>query len=267
MEVSVGAQLKQARTELQLSLKDVTKDTKIQPWVLEALERDQLHATMSPVYVKSFLTTYAKHVRLDPAQLIAQLFPEPPAVVASAAETAPRQSWMATLADLAIPRLKPAILGLVAIGCLVMLKPQRWLAPLTHRQEASFWSMTRKTDTPRPELALNLKPTQLIELAVIAHRPTWVSVKADGKALAQQQLLYAKSEWTAQRRLELVIGSPSKVDVLINGRSITPLALSHHGRLLITRNGVKSLDAHPGKITRANATPAPSPTDAPTASQ
>ena len=255
---SVGEQLQQARTELQFSLKDVTKETKIQPWVLEALERDQLHTTMSPVYVKSFLTTYAKHVRLDATRLIAQLFPEPPAVTSPAAstESAPVYAWMARLADVVVPRLKPVAIGLVAVSAIAILKLQRWLAPLAHRQAASLW-MTRKADMPRPELALNVQPNQPLELTVIAHRPTWVSVKADGKLLAQQQLLYTKETWTANRRVELVIGSPSKVDVLVNGQSITPLAVSHHGRLLITHSSVKSLDAKPAATKQAKATSAP----------
>ncbi len=84
---SVGEQLKQARTALQLSVKQVSQTTKIQGWVLEALEADQLHTTMSAVYVRGFVATYAKLVRLDPQPLFAQLYP--PALVAETTES----SW------------------------------------------------------------------------------------------------------------------------------------------------------------------------------
>ena len=71
--MSVGAQLQQARQERKLSLPDVTRETKIQPWVLEALESNRLQDMMSPVYVKGFLSTYARFLRLNPATLVTEL--------------------------------------------------------------------------------------------------------------------------------------------------------------------------------------------------
>lgn len=68
-----GAQLKQARTAKKLAFADVTHDTRIQAWVLEALEADQLHQQMSPVYAKGFLSQYAKFLGLNPVPLIAEL--------------------------------------------------------------------------------------------------------------------------------------------------------------------------------------------------
>src|SRR3989338_4352447 len=84
--MSVGAKLQQARNERRLSLADVTKATKIQSWVLDALESDRLHEQMSPVYLKGFLTTYAKFLHLEAEPLIAQVLP-PQAEAVQAPET------------------------------------------------------------------------------------------------------------------------------------------------------------------------------------
>ena len=51
--MNIGSQLQEARRERKLSLPDVTRETKIQPWVLEALESDRLQELMSPVDRKS----------------------------------------------------------------------------------------------------------------------------------------------------------------------------------------------------------------------
>jgi len=71
--MSVGAQLQAVRLERKLSLADVAEQTKIQPWVLESLEADRLQDMMSPVYVKGFLSTYARFLRLDAERLVTQL--------------------------------------------------------------------------------------------------------------------------------------------------------------------------------------------------
>ena len=76
MHPSVGEQLKAARTDKQLSLKDVAASTKIQPWILESLEHDKLQTTMNPAYARNFLISYARFLHLPHAPLAAQLFPD-----------------------------------------------------------------------------------------------------------------------------------------------------------------------------------------------
>jgi cytoskeleton protein RodZ len=102
--MSVGAEFQRARGERKLSLAEVSQQTKIQGWVLEALESDRLLEMMSPVYVKGFVTTYAKYLHLDPAPLLARLswptpttaqaeFPPVPVRAAPAASQAAPQPW------------------------------------------------------------------------------------------------------------------------------------------------------------------------------
>ena len=71
--MTLGARLQQARKARKLSLADVTRQTKIQGWVLETLEADRVPEQMSPIYVKGFLSTYARFLHLDPAPLLAEL--------------------------------------------------------------------------------------------------------------------------------------------------------------------------------------------------
>ena len=50
-----------------------------------------------------------------------------------------------------------------------------------------------------------------------------------------------EESWTAFKQLELIVAKPSQVDLELNGESISPLAIAHHGRLLITPRGVSQL--------------------------
>ena len=267
--------MRQARLAKQLELREITKVTKIQPWVLEALETDELHRTMSTIYVKSFLGTYAKYLQLDGVALINQLFMKAEPVTPVAAAPAvkaheapfsvgqytpspaprPREERPVTVATPAGPSvieqawtvLWPLIrrvavfgAGIAAIVLLVRVNPLQQLASRVPRREAGV-SVPEKF-VPPSEAPLRLPTDQPLSLEVTASRPTWVSVKADGKLVSQQQLASgSKEHWHAARRFELVVGSPSKVDVALNGQSITPRLAAHNGRVLITHTSIKPL--------------------------
>ena len=238
--MSVGEQLKQGRTELQLSVKQVSQATKIQSWVLEALEANQLHTTMSAVYVKGFVTTYAKLLRLESEPLIAQLYPPAPAVEVLLPATKPERvhsawslpqwSWDLRL----VRRVAVGALGMAAVWALVVVNPR-----LPHR-EASFSVVKEPVNIPAASVPI--QPTQALELTIQARRDTWVSVKADGRLLTQQHLKAgSKEQWKARRRFDLVVAKPAQVEVALNGQSISPFVMAHQGRLVITHQQIKPL--------------------------
>ena len=88
---SFGAQLHQARQARRLSLADVSRQTKIQPWVVEAMEADRLQEMLSPIYARGFLGTYARFLRLDPQPMLDRL-PKPTEIHEDAAAGGPQQS-------------------------------------------------------------------------------------------------------------------------------------------------------------------------------
>jgi cytoskeleton protein RodZ len=94
--MTVGSHLRKARTDRKLSLSDVTQATKIQPWILEAIEGDRPPEGMNLIYVKGFISTYARFLHLDAAPLLEQLRAPEPEPVAAAAETEAVQAQAAT---------------------------------------------------------------------------------------------------------------------------------------------------------------------------
>jgi hypothetical protein len=250
--MSVGAQLQRARTEQQRSLADVSHATKIQPWVLEALEADRLQDQMSPIYVKGFLAQYAKFLHLDAESLSAQLVwpqvaqPEEP----SAPQPLPAPSW--SLPSFSLPlrpiwlflkRVRPLAAATLAVAALILINPLRWLPAISFAHRQASVTVMPEPVAPIPSLeTVKLLPVEPLELAVTVHRSTWVRVRVDGKLLSQQRLPRGANElWKAKKRLELVIAKPLQVDLYLNGQPITPLAVSHHGRLLITHDGISRL--------------------------
>lgn len=240
-----GAQLQHARGERKLSLADVTRATKIQPWVLEALEADRLPELMSPIYVKGFLTTYAKFLHLDPTPLLAQLrWPEPEGPPQPSPETTIHLpvvwSWTPAIARRIgmAAAIGAAMMGLIAIKPLRRLPP-----PASGPQKLASVSTVNETPAKPPPLpTLAILATQPLELSVTAHRTTWIQVRADGKLLTQQRLPRgARERWTAKKQFELVVSQPAHVELTLNGQPISPFAIAHRGRLFITHHGVTKL--------------------------
>lgn len=321
--MTVGAQLQQARTARKLSLSEVTRETKIQPWILEAMEADQLPALMSPVYVKGFLSTYARFLHLDPVALVAQVkWPEAPeSVQESTPPPAPAVPVMIQWPSFTWPRIVLPKIPLVPIAVrqrllrvglsaaviagLIVINPLRWMpkgsladfklpkwntsrqvkvitpkkkaakpatpakqtavkpaakpapkpvakapVPVSERAQAApkpaiqAASVTSIKDPlqPPPPPTLTLLATQPLELTVTAHQTTWIQVKADGKLVSQQRLSRgAKERWSAKKQFELIISKPTQVELSLNGQPISPFAVAHQGRVLITHHGITRL--------------------------
>lgn len=67
---SIGRRLKAARLSRGESLSEVGRITKILPKFLEAMESDDFSVLSAPVYAKSFLRMYARHLELDDRELV-----------------------------------------------------------------------------------------------------------------------------------------------------------------------------------------------------
>jgi cytoskeleton protein RodZ len=66
-----GEMLREAREARRFSVADISECTKIPPWLVEAMERDEYHKLSGGLYVKSFLRTYAGCVGLEAEALLA----------------------------------------------------------------------------------------------------------------------------------------------------------------------------------------------------
>jgi len=69
---SLGEQLKLARKSKSKSLEDISRDTNINKQYLEALEEDNYDVLPGSVYVRGFLSNYARCVGLDPKAVVKQ---------------------------------------------------------------------------------------------------------------------------------------------------------------------------------------------------
>src|SRR6188508_1698393 len=70
---TVGEQLRQGREKQKLTIHQAAELTKIKSDHVRALESGQYDAFSAPVYIRGFVRTYAKALRLDIAQVSSAL--------------------------------------------------------------------------------------------------------------------------------------------------------------------------------------------------
>jgi cytoskeleton protein RodZ len=81
--MSTGERLRRARVDAGKTLEQVAAETKIQLWILEAIERDDLSRVPGGIFIRGYLTAFARSVGENPSEVLAAHLAEiapPPAV-------------------------------------------------------------------------------------------------------------------------------------------------------------------------------------------
>lgn len=121
---TIGSKLKAAREKQKMTPVEVAKAVRIKTEYVEAIDQNEFHKLIAPVYAKGFIKLYAEYVQLNPAPLLRQFgmlesSPEsnaPRPETRSKKEISParsRRRWRARFADLIeafrkqLPEVKP----------------------------------------------------------------------------------------------------------------------------------------------------------------
>jgi len=225
---SFGERLKREREQRGITLDDICVSTKISTRLLLALEEDRFHELPGGIFNKGFVRAYARHLRLDEDDIVAEyleasgeaprpVLVEPPEVPAEPASKPQRSSDISWRMFAALVVL--AIIGFVA---------------LRHypRQQPSDAVSAPPTTTPARQ---SIKPGTTSAIVVPAAKRTsgrftvqikaredcWLSVTADGKP-AVEYTLAGPSEKTIQADDLLVIkaGNVGALDLFFDGKRV-----------------------------------------------
>ena len=274
---SIGSRLKKAREEKSLTLDDAQKSLKIHPRILKALEEDNAHETLSPVYVRSFLKSYARYLGLDAEKIVEDYSKSQTEEIKQVLHIEPKKK------EIAYPQnsrnyvplvLKTIVILLVAIfGIMAIIGTTRFIkrsvakiadARRMHRENAakeklSGDSNAKKTKSverskPAPAVAVEKsKPSATVEKPVTktpqAHpfllvtktsNDVWMEIKADGKQIFKSVLPKGSVEaWRANKKIELWVGKAESVELILNGTSLGSPGKGVKKGILITPQGMK----------------------------
>ncbi len=238
--MTVGTELRQAREERGISLRELSERTKIRQPVLRAIESDDLRQLPGGAIGRGFVKLYAREVGLD-AHGIAERF-DAQRELADARDGADElgAGGGTRLTDLAsgFTGIRVAmVLATIAVlaGAYFALRPGPG-SPAIEEPGRVAVEAVRPADTP-PPAAPAAPPAPVSELpAETAQAPPgtvrvdlqatgdcWVAATADGQQVIYR-VLPAGERATMSATAEAVvrIGMPANVTVTINGRPIRP---------------------------------------------
>lgn len=268
-----GTQLKQARENRGISLRQIATSTKISVVALEALERGDFSRLPGGIFSRAFVRSYAAEVGLNPDEVVAQFLVELGAALPAEDDT-PRPDVTdddraflerQRKAGMAL-RIGLAVLALLIIAMVVAWQMTRGAgsgrAPATDASPApgaappaAVRTGTPPATDPAREMAGGLR----IEITALEN--CWLQGTTDG-VLVPARVLARGEHQTLEARREVVLslGSAGAIAWTINGRTARSLGrVGEVRRVTITSaNAAEFLqapDARPTPIASATAHP------------
>jgi cytoskeletal protein RodZ len=251
-----GTKLREARERRGVSLRTIADATKISVAVLEALERNDFSRLPGGIFSRAFVRSYAIEVGLDPEATIQEFvasFPEDSVTAGHATSVlADRDENLESDSRVvkSLVRLVAVIVPLVGVVLYFATGARRFWSPSSAPRppvEAvddkpagapPAPSANATTAASDPAAVKSASPTetaptsgpaapQILQVALSARRPCWVSATVDGRKTIEQ-LLQVGEERTLdiQREMVLTVGDASAIALKLNGAAARPLGKS-----------------------------------------
>ena len=212
----LGERLRAAREARGASLSDVADQIRIRSVYLSAMEQENWDAVGAPVYIRGFLRTYARYLKLDPEEAVAEFnatLPEPPPPNRFETERSPAS------------RSRGLLLIWIAGTVAVLLVAFVVYNELTLRSERS--AMATITATPAPLLAASPSPPPgsptpaaggPSSLALVFSAPSWLRVTVDGNVSMEGTFPAGTSRTFHGKNALVRIGNAGGVEIYVDGK-------------------------------------------------
>jgi cytoskeletal protein RodZ len=249
----IGERLRAERVRRKRSINDISRETRISPKMLEAIEREDFEMLPGLLFTRNFVKQYALALGLDAEPLLTELprvdlanspLPRAPLRMKPAEVWDP--SWNG-----AVSSVLWLILGLVAsVGAYIHFnRPPETRAgakaaipvmrsgrkttrsapsvPLEAGSPASMKAPVRTVVETPPAAADLSDDRHKVNVSITAHADTWIQVSADGKPVFTGTLKPNESrEISGDEMVRLLAGNAGGITVSLNGRTLDPLGNS-----------------------------------------
>ena len=262
---SVGAHLRELRTQRGVSLEEISRSTRVLTQYLLALETDRYEALPAPVFTKGFIRAYCQALGVPPDESLAIYEGRPgggtdvkPAAhePRPTAQPAPVSEGAAKRREAAENRTRGAVLAgfvlLVVLG-VALFAVTLWLHPtpapleggrVAEPQAAPPVPAPPPVEAPRPvpapaapappvgapsveARAEMVGVTSPYRLIARTSEATWMRVRTEDGRTSEENIPAGETrEWVSNRPFVLTIGNAGGVALELNGRSVPRLGPS-----------------------------------------
>ncbi len=235
--------LKKIREKKKLSLAQVSKETKIHPEILKALEESEFDKIPNHVYVRSFIKKYASYLGLEPQPIIENYNSVHKSVneqLLYVEKKKLRFDYMKILFIIKVFLI--SVLAIIVIYLVANFIRHIIYRPVT-KQEVITEQIPKPTEVIPPEI---FQPEDVAErmqplmLTIKTKNDVWLQIKVDGRKIFQNVLTKgSKEEWQAEKNFEIWTGKAEQIEIYLNGRKLDSLGKGVVRGILITHEGVE----------------------------
>lgn|GEM_PF-845333 len=239
---TLGEFLKRERESKSISLRELAKKTKVREQFLKAIEEDRFELLPSPVYIKGFLSAYAKSIGLAPRDVLLRyerslkgepiIAPEvkpekePERKAEEKSEKQPKKKLeKKSLKELIWSRKQIWIVsGIITISLFISYFFHPYLSgppvepPPNMKETHEALPIVPNTQTQEASLSVEGKPF-LLEIKAIEE--TWMQIQIDGKLKVEAFFKPGEGNaYQAANRMELLVGNAGGIDMVFNGKRL-----------------------------------------------
>ena len=211
----LGERFRAAREARGASLSDVADQIRIRSVYLSAIEDEHWNAIGAPVYIRGFLRTYARYLRLDPEEAVAEFnatLPEPPAPSTDEPAARSPRSGRSGLLLIWIAGTVAVLLVAFVVYNELTLRSQQAVAMASAAPTAALASPSPPAPSPTPALG------GASSLALVLSAPSWLRVTVDGN-VSMEGTFPAGTSKTFHGKSALVrIGNAGGVEIYVDGK-------------------------------------------------
>jgi cytoskeletal protein RodZ len=212
----LGERFRAAREARGASLSDVADQIRIRSVYLSAIEDEHWNAIGAPVYIRGFLRTYARYLKLDPEEAVAEFnatLPEPPAPSTDKPPARSPASGRSGLLLIWIAGTVAVLLVAFVVYNELTLRSQQAVAVASATPTAAALA-SPSPPAPSPSPALGGTSS----LALVLSAPSWLRVTVDGN-VSMEGTFPAGTSKTFHGKSALVrIGNAGGVEIYIDGK-------------------------------------------------
>ena len=218
---SIGPKLRQARIDRSLSIEETAWRTRIRPDLLRALEDERFDAIGQQSFVRRHLSSYARFLGIDPAQVVEEFRSRQDEPEPSSIEELDRKNREAPKPK----RPKWLIAAVISGASLAVAASVGALGGQTERPSAKSSVVATQTPTPHsfsPHASTVPPPVTAaqarVTLVVSALSSTRISILADGTQVFDGTLYAGEQRiFRARSTMDLVAADGGTVRVMLNG--------------------------------------------------
>jgi cytoskeleton protein RodZ len=217
-EAGIGRALRKARLRRGKSLEEASRETRVKPEYLRALEAESFGVLLGDVYVRGFLRSYARYLGLNPEKVVSayeRVYGRP----ASGAISLQQAGGMESVVDLPEPRRRTAWVLAAGAALIVLISA------------AAIGLISRSASTPTPAEGSPPPaiPASKLQVDMLAEVPGAATVTVDGEVKFNGLLDAGEAHsFTGTKSIEVHLDSGNTVSLTVNGTDLETPGLPGH---------------------------------------